>query len=292
MTDKNILHARLAKARAIINSPELALLKAEAAKTQSKMDWIKEQFNLNPNSTAKDAERGYAKQALSKAADAVARLEANIRKARQEAVYLERLLNADAALVQAREGWHSASAAQVQATKATEAARENLSRLDAQLADEERKIQVSKEARANSILVKLGFSDKPDGETANASAKARIDAEDTIYALRTARPDIENRVALADAALATCDKATRQAEQAILEAKQSIAERAQVIALDATRAAVLACHAATLAATGRPGEPVVIYDQSEGLLYVVGQEGRDYMEQEAERIKAAAIVGE
>ena len=88
---------------------------------------------------------------------------------------------------------------------------------------------------------------------------------------------------LADAALATCDKATRQAEQAILDAKQSIAEREQVIALDACRAAVLAYHAATLAATGRPGERVVLYDQAEG---------PGYLEQVAERLKAAAIVGE
>lgn len=283
MTDKTILQARLDQARAIIAAPGMAQLKAEAAKTQSKMDWLRENFKFNTTTPAQDAERGYAKQALSKASDAVARLEADIRKARQEAAYLERLLNADAALVHAREGWRSASAAQVQSTKASEAARENLSRLDAQLADEERKIQASKEARANSILVKLGFSDKPDGDAATASAKARIDAEDTIYALRTARPDIENRIVLADAALATCDKATRRAEQAILDAKQSIAERGQVIALHACRAAVLAYHAATLAATGRPGERVVLYNE---------EEGRGYLEVEAERLKALAVIGE
>lgn len=283
MTDKNILHARLAKARAIIAAPELAMLKAEAAKTQSAMDWMKEHFKFGLTTPAQDAEKGHAKQALSKASDAVARLETDIRKARQEVAYLARLINSDEALAEARENWRSASAAQVQATKATEAARENLGRLDAQLAEEERKIQTSQAARANSILVKLGFSDKPEGDTATASAKARIDAEDTLYALKTARPDIENRVTLADAALATCDKTTRQAEQAILDAKQSIAEREQVIAFDACRAAVLAYHAATLAATGTPGPRVFLYNE---------EEGRGYLEQEAERLKAAAILGE
>ena len=155
MTDKNILHTRLAKARAIIAAPGLAQLKAEAARTQSKMDWFKEQLKLNPTPKVQDAERGHAKNAQRRAADAVARLEADILKARQEAAYLLHLLNADAALVQACEGWRSASAAQVQATKASEAARENLARLDTQLAEEERKIQASKEARASSILAKL-----------------------------------------------------------------------------------------------------------------------------------------
>ena len=283
MTDKNILHYRLDKARAIIAASELPRLKAEAAKTQSKMDWIKEQFKFGQTTTAQDAERGNAKNALSRAADAVERMEADIRKARQEVAHIERLLNADDALTQAREGWRIASAAHVQAAKQSEAARDAVERIKAMLTEEEGKTQAAKDSQRAALLVELGLSDKADGATAAASAKALIGSEARIDALKSALPDAEARVTQADAALVVCDDDTKRAEQAILYAKQAIAERVQVVAVDACRAAVLAFHAANLAASGAPSARVVLYNE---------EEGRGYLEQEAERIKALAVIGE
>jgi hypothetical protein len=283
MTDKNILHDRLDKARAVIAAPNLPGLKAEAAKTQSAMDWIKEHFKFGSTTPAQDAEKGHAKQALSKASDAVARLETDIRNARQEVAYLERLLNGDAALAQAREGWRIASAAHIAAAKASEAARDAVERINSMLAEEEGKSQAAKDNQRAALLVELGLSDKADGATAAASAKALIGSEARTDALRSALPGAQEKVMQADTAVLTCDGITKKAEQAILDAKQSIAECDQVIAFDACRAAVLAYHAATLAATGAPGPRVFLYNE---------EEGRGYLEQEAERIKALALVGE
>lgn len=283
MTDKNILHHRLDKAHAIIAAPGLAQLKAEAAKTQSKMDWLKEQFKLNPTSTVQDAERGHAKSAQGRAADAVARMEADIRKARQEVAYVERLLNADGALVQGLEEWRTASAAHVTAAKASEAARDAVERIKLMLREEEGKSEAAKAAQRAALLVELGLSDKTDSTTAAAAAKSLIGSDARADALRSALPGAEARVLHADAAVTACDKATGQAEQSILQARQSIAERAQVIALDTCRAAVLAYHAATLAATGQPGEKVIVYDLSEG---------PGWLETQADRLKAAAAIGE
>lgn len=283
MNEKNILHARLEQARAIIAAPELPRLKAEAAKTQSKMDWIRENFKFGLTTTAQDAERGHAKNAVSRASDAVAQIEADIHKARQEVAYLERLINADAALVQAREGWRIASDAHISAAKASEAARDGVERINSMLAEEEGKSQAAKDGQRAALLAELGLSDKADGVTAAASAKALIGSEARTDALRSALPGAQDKVLQADAAVLACDAATRQAEKAILDAKQSIAERAQVIALHVCRAAVLAYHAATLAASGHPGEKVALYDQAEG---------PGYLEKEAERIKAAAVIGE
>lgn len=282
MTEKNTLHARLEQARAIIAAPDMPRLKAELAKAQEKMDWLKAQQLAEPLSRAHDLERANAKNRLNNAALAVKSLEDAILKARKEAAALERLLNSDDALTQARQSWHAASSNHIAAAKNNEAARDSLERVKSLLADEEAKSQTHKDSQRAALLVELGLSDKSDGTTAAASAKALIGSEAKADALRFALPQAENKVLQADAAMLDCDAGTRAAEQAILDAKQAIAECAHAIALDAYRAALLEFHGATLASTGMDGQRISLYDET----------SRTAFEQVAERIKAAAVIGE
>lgn len=183
-----------------------------------------------------------------------------IRRGQAEVARLERLLNADAALDAARGQWKAASAAQVQAAKVAEAARDELTRLDTLLAEEEGKTKAAQDAQRAAILAKLGISATPGAPGSpgvSALESALIGAAANVDALRTARPVLEARVSQADAAVAACDRATREAEQAILDAKHSLAERVHEVALAAYRDAWLQFHGAGLAATGRHMPPLM-----------------------------------
>lgn len=282
MNDKNTLHVRLEQARAIIAAPEMPRLKAELTKAQEKMNWLKDQQLAEPLSRVYDLDRADAKNRLNHAALAVKSLEDAILKARKEAAALERLLNSDAALTQARQSWHAASSNHIAAAKNSEAARDSLERVKSLLAGEEAKSQTAKDSQRAALLVELGLSDQTDGTTAAASAKALIGSEAKIDALKSALPEAEKKVLQSDAAMLACDDDTRQAEQSILDAKQAIAERAHAIALETYRAALLEFHGATLASTGLDGQRISLYDES----------SRTAFEQVAERIRAAAVIGE
>lgn len=186
------------------------------------------------------------------------------------------------ALSEAQMLWRDKSAAQVEATKAAEAARGNLARLDALLAEELAKTETAQQAQRAAILARLGFSKAPAGEV-SAMESVLVGAAANVDALRAARPDLEAAVAQADAQVTACDQATREAAKAILDAKHVTAKSAALLALQAARAAVMKFHVAEIAATGAFAGRLVLYTQ---------EEGPGWLEQQADKLKARAMAGE
>lgn len=202
--------------------------------------------------------------------------------AQAEVARLQAVLDGEKVLADCRQLWRDKSAAQVVAAKAAEAARDEVERLDAMLTQELTKTESAQKAQRTAILVRLGFSDEPAGKV-SAAESALLGAAANVDALRAVRPGLEAKVAAADAKVAACDLETRQAERGILNAKYAIADGIALVALEACRSALLTCHAARLAATGEFGVREILYTQ---------QEGQGWFEQEAERLKRLAAVGE
>lgn len=283
MTQQNPLQARHAAAAARVKAAADSLehRRQDVTRCEAGLASLTAAVEADPKDAPANFAHGQATGDLRRATFQAAEAQKKLTAAQQELAEVERLLGGDDALQRAREVWRAASAAQVQATKAAQAARDELARLDALLADAEAKTATAQTAQRTSILAQLGFTKQPAGEVAEAEG-VLLGAAATADALRTARPEIEKKVAEAEAAMAARDKDTRRAVGEILKAKQAIAERTAQFALAECRAAVLAHHAAAMAA-GHLFEPLTLYDRSEG-------EG--WFEREAEKLKARAFCGE
>ena len=134
------------------------------------------------------------------------------------------------ALQRAKSTWAAASAAQIEAVKATQTARDDLARVQALIAEEQGRSDAAALAGRNAILAELGFAKKTDGATASAAAIAQATAAQRLDALQAAQGMAEEAVARADSDLVRCDAATRRAERGILEAKADAAKEQEIAA--------------------------------------------------------------
>lgn len=285
MTDKTIIEAKLAAARQRHQAATTAVseLTATIPTLQRDFDLVQAEIQAAPHAPQElHIKRGGLKNQLYHAKEELSRQRTKAQDARIEAGRLQILAGGEQELVKVRERWAEASAAQVQAVKEAEAARNELARLDALLADALLQTEAAQQAQSSAILARLGFGKKPAPEVESAEG-VLLGAAATAAALRSARPEVEATVAAADAKVAACDQVTRKAEQAILDVKQVMAEGQALLALEACQAAVHAYHVATLAAKNHFGDRFALYT-SEDLSH--------QQQAQADQLRARAAVGE
>lgn len=286
MTKQSPLQARHDAAAARVQDATDALHHRQQAVARHEADFnrLTEALQANPKEAELDFARGRARGDLGRAQHHADQAQAELGIAQRELAAVERLLGAEVALKKARAAWTAASASQVEATKTAQAARDKLAKLDGDLLAEQSKSAAAQDAQRAAILAEKGYSDKPAAKV-SAVQEALLGSAAVIDALRSARPDLEAKVAAAETALVRRDEETRQAVQAILSAKAAMAESAALEALEQCRAAVHAYHAASQAA-GRHGVAhLVLYDQT-------ANQWAAYVEREAERLRASAFAGE
>lgn len=284
MTPQNPLQARHAAAAARVKAATETLGHQQnaIARAEAEIARLTAALEANPKDGESDFARSRARGDLQRAKHQATQAQNEITLAQRELAEVERLLTGDAALEQARERWRGASAAQVEATKAAQAARGELARLDTHLREAETKVEEAQSAQRTSILAAMGFRKEPAAKVADAEGLL-LGAAATVDALRTERPELEAKVAQAEAAMMERDKDTRRAVQAILNAKQAIAEKTALQLVAQCRAAVQAYHAATIAAGAGMGERLSVYDP---------HEHPDVVERQVQRLKASAFAGE
>jgi len=279
-TKTQAIQDKLAEARALVDTPEVARLTQERNKAAARVDELKTIEASTPLSSPQLLELADARRRMKQANGSLEALARDIAKHRQEVDHLQALLNAPAALAKARKQWSVVAQEQIKATRAAAIARDELDRLHALLVDEEAKRKSAQETQRAAALADLGFGDKP--ATAADAVKTLAEADSRIDALKTAIPLAETRVTQTDDALLKCNDTTREAERAIVLAKAHAAELAHAIALEEYRATLREMHGAVLAATGVDGQRVNLYDEH----------SRATFEAVAQRIKAEAEQGE
>lgn len=280
------LHA--AKAVIVSISPQLAGLQAQRDKAQAEFDRFTQIANGGTSLTREeDDARAVAKQNKAHAAQWIAKRNEEITRARKDVAYLERLLNSESALEQARQNWLTASEAQVAATKNAEDLRAAVQTLNTMLTEELARKETASAAQRAAVLADLGVG-KNSGESVSEASKTLASCELKIDALRAdAIPAAQFLVDTADFELGQCDKATRAAEAAIVKAHADKAELAHVLAMEAFAKTLLEYHGTQMAAFGTFGTKPDFYepgDTRDG--YLLACEGV------VKRVKEAAEQGE
>jgi hypothetical protein len=287
MTQQTTLQARHAAAAARVKAATETLTSREQGATRAEAEFARltAAVEADPKDMPANFAHGQAQGNLSRAKSQVTQAQGELAAARRELAELDRLLTGDAALEKARQNWRGASTAQVEATKAAQAARGELARLDTDLREAEAKVEEAQSAQRTSILAAMGYRKEPAAKVADAEGLL-LGAAATVDALRTARPELEAKVADAEAALVSRDKETQRAVQGIVNAKAAIAEAAALQALEQCRAAVQSYHAATAAAGRGYGERFSLYELHPSVT------AADAFERQVERLKASAFAGE
>ena len=290
MTDTATIERKLAAAKVVHQTATRAVaeLTTHVQTRQTEVEHLAAQLRADPRLPQEvHHQHGGAKNQLRRVTDELARKRAEEQAAQREVTRLETVLGGEDALAEVRKRWAVASDAQVKAVKVADAARENLARLDALLADEMAKAEKARQAQRTTLLAHLGFSNTPADKVSSGDVSAvesvLLGSAANVDVMRSVRPDLEAAIAQADAEVAACDQVTRQAEQAILTVKQVIAEGAALLALETCRAAVDAYPVATIAARGNFGERLSLYPAEDTSLQ---------QQRQADRLKARAMVGE
>lgn len=284
MTEKTPAKTYLAKAEERVASAAADLKRASTGveEIQSQVDKLAARLREDPRlPQAVHIEHNGLKNQLFHRKQELHPARVALQAAQTDLARLTSLFNGDAMLAEARKRWAEKSEAQTQAAKESEAARDELERLDKMIAEESGKTEEAQRAQRGAILAKYGFSKKPADDVQSAE-KVLVGSAANVDAFRAARPDLEAVVAAADAKVAACDVETRKAAQAILAVKQSIAEAGVQVVLETCRAAVLEYHISLMATTGSFGERLALYTQ---------EQGPGWLEQQAEKLKAQAAIG-